>query len=283
MIRHICYAHINWNRNPKKKRLAMLALISPAKKLDFETAPTCQDHSIPNLIDDAKKLISSARKLSRSKLAKTMQLSEKLADLNFRRFQDFSTPFHLGNAKQAALVFNGDTYVSLQANSLNTGDMEYAQKHLRILSGLYGILRPLDLIQPYRLEMGARFSTPYSTNLYEFWGNRITDSINSTLERHENKTLINLASTEYFKAVNPKALKGSIITPVFKEIKNGETRTIGMFAKRARGAMARFIIINRVDNLEGLKDFNANGYEYQNNLSDEKKLVFSRIQPCQNS
>ena len=182
----------------------MLALISPAKNLDFETEPKFEKHTIPTLLQDSEILVSAARKLSRSKLAQTMKLSTKLADLNFRRYQAFSTPFHLGNAKHAALVFNGDTYAGLQASTLDKRDMSYAQNHLRILSGLYGILRPLDLIQPYRLEMGSKLQTPRSTNLYDFWGPRITEEINTVLEGHRTNTVINLASTEYFKAVQPK-------------------------------------------------------------------------------
>ncbi len=258
----------------------MLALISPAKKLDFETEPKIDNHSIPNLLHDAEILVNVAKKLSRSKLVQTMKISEKIADLNYQRFQDFSPPFHLGNAKQAALVFNGDTYLGLQANTLSKRDMVFAQKHLRILSGLYGILRPLDLIQPYRLEMGSNFQTPKTKNLYEFWGNRITEAINTALEGHKDNTLINLASSEYFKAVNQKELSGLILTPIFKELKDGQSRTIGMFAKQARGAMARFIITSRIDRVSGLKDFNAKGYQYRNDLSDETNWVFTRDQPA---
>jgi len=255
-------------------------LISPAKSLDFETETKFEDHSIPNMLDDTEILVDAARKLSRSKLAQTMKLSEKLADLNFQRFQNFSTPFHLGNAKQAAFVFNGDTYTGLKANTLGKRDMEFAQKHLRILSGLYGILRPLDLIQPYRLEMGSKFLTRRGTNLYDFWGNSITNAINTLLESHQNKALINLSSSEYFKVVNQKELTGPVLTPIFKEKKKGQLRTIGMFAKQARGAMARFIISNRIDKIDGVKEFNENGYKYSNELSDEKNWLFTRDQPA---
>ena len=258
----------------------MLALISPAKKLDFETEPTLSDHTMPDLIEDSEVLVKTARKLSRNKLAQTMKLSAQLAELNFQRYQDFSTPFHLGNAKQAALVFNGDTYVGLKAETLNKRDMAFAQKHLRILSGLYGVLRPLDLIQPYRLEMGAKFRPPRRTDLYHFWDDRITENLNQALNGHKDKTIINLASNEYFKAVKPKLLDGQVITPVFKEIKDGQSRTIGMFAKQARGSMARFMITNRVKVPEGLKAFGTNGYEYRDDLSDEQQWVFTRPQPA---
>ena len=258
----------------------MLAVISPAKKLDFESEPTLNDHTMPDLLEDTEVLVKSARKLTRNKLAQTMKLSAQLAELNFQRYQDFTTPFHLGNAKQAALVFNGDTYVGLKADTLNKKDMAFAQKHLRILSGLYGVLRPLDLIQPYRLEMGARFKPPRRTDLYHFWDGRITDKINEALDGQNDKTVINLASNEYFKAVKPKLLNGPVITPKFKEIKDGQSRMIGMFAKQARGSMARFMITNRVDNPEGLKAFDTNGYEYRDDLSDETSWVFTRPQPA---
>ena len=257
----------------------MLALISPAKKLDFETEPKINNHTLPNLLENTEILVSTARALSQKKLATIMNLSDKLAELNFQRYKDFSTPFHLGNAKQAALVFNGDTYLGLKANTLDEPAMEYAQRHLRILSGLYGILRPLDLIQPYRLEMGTRFQPPEFNNLYDFWGDQITEAINEVITHQKDHTVINLASLEYFKAVKTKELVGPVVTPIFKEVKNEQTRTIGMFAKRARGSMARFMITNRIDSADGLKDFNSDGYEYRNDLSDERNWVFTRLQP----
>ena len=260
----------------------MLALISPAKNLDFETEPMFEKYTLPNFLDETQILVNAARKLSRGQFAQTMSLSQKLADLNHKRYQDFSTPFHLGNSKQAAFVFNGDTYAGLQANSLSKPNLIYAQEHLRILSGLYGILRPLDLIQPYRLEMGLRFKTLRGKNLYEFWEDRITEAVNSALEEHPNNTVINLASSEYFKVIKKKKLAGPIVTPIFKEIKGSEIRTVGMFAKKARGAMARFMITNQVDQVDKLKDFNINGYSYRDDLSDGTNLVFSRIQPVSN-
>jgi uncharacterized protein len=257
----------------------MLALVSPAKKLDFESETTSATHTQPDFLEQASKLAKAARRLSRAELARTMKLSDSLADLNYRRFQDFSTPFDLSNARQAALVFNGDTYVGLDAPSLNDNDMAFAQDHLRILSGLYGLLRPLDLIQPYRLEMGAKFQPPRKANLYDFWDGQITEGINDTLSDHSDKTVINCASNEYFKAVKAKQLDGVVITPVFKEIKDGEARTLGMFAKRARGMMSRFIIQNRIDQPDGIKDFTSGGYEYRPDLSDSKQWVFTRDQP----
>ena len=258
----------------------MLAVISPAKKLDFETAPKFKDHTLPQFIKDTEILVKTARKMSRAKLKQTMKLSDTLAELNYQRYQNFSTPFHLGNAKQAAWVFNGDTYVGLKADTLNKREMAFAQKHLRILSGLYGILRPLDLIQPYRLEMGARFNPPHRANLYDFWDSRITDNLNALLDDQNDKTLVNLASSEYFKSVRTKELHGPVLTPIFREIKDGQSRTIGMFAKQARGTMARFIITNRVDKTEGLKDFNMSGYQFRSDLSDDNKWVYTRPQPA---
>ena len=258
----------------------MLAVISPAKKLDFETAPKFKDHTLPEFIKDTEILVKTARKMSRAKLKQTMKLSDTLAELNYQRYQNFSTPFHLGNAKQAAWVFNGDTYVGLKADTLNKREMAFAQKHLRILSGLYGVLRPLDLIQPYRLEMGARFNPPHRANLYDFWDSRITDNLNALLDDQNDKTLVNLASSEYFKSVRTKELVGPVLTPIFREIKDGQSRTIGMFAKQARGTMARFIITNRVDKTEGLKDFNLSGYQFRSDLSDDNKWVFTRPQPA---
>jgi len=257
----------------------MLSLVSPAKKLDFDSESTSPTHTQPDFLDQSTKLVGAARKLSRAELARTMKLSDSLADLNYRRFKDFSTPFDLSNAKQAALVFNGDTYVGLDATSLSAKDMTFAQDHLRILSGLYGLLRPLDLIQPYRLEMGAKFQPQRKANLYDFWDGQITDAVNAILIDHKNKTVINCASNEYFKAVKPKLLVGDVITPVFKEIKDGEARTLGMFAKRARGMMSRFIIENRIELPDGIKDFNSGGYEYRPDLSDSKQWIFTRDQP----
>ena len=258
----------------------MLAVISPAKKLDFETAPKFKDHTLPEFIKDTEILVKTARKMSRAKLKQTMKLSDTLAELNYQRYQKFSTPFHLGNAKQAAWVFNGDTYVGLKADTLNKREMAFAQKHLRILSGLYGVLRPLDLIQPYRLEMGARFNPPHRANLYDFWDSRITNNLNALLDDQNDKTLVNLASSEYFKSVRTKELVGPVLTPIFREIKDGQSRTIGMFAKQARGTMARFIITNRVDKTEGLKDFNLSGYQFRSDLSDDNKWVYTRPQPA---
>ena len=257
----------------------MLAVISPAKKLDFETEPRSAEHTLPEFLDQSEILVGCARRLSRAELGRTMKLSDKLADLNYRRFRDYATPFTLANAKQAALVFSGDTYIGLDAQTLDDADMVFAQDHLRILSGLYGLLRPLDLIQPYRLEMGARFHPPRGGNLYGFWNGRLTDAINKATAGQTDPCVINLASVEYFKAVHADKLDAPVITPVFKEVKSGVAKVLGMFAKRARGAMARYIIKNRIEDSEQLKSFTDGGYRYQTDLSDETNWVFSRVQP----
>jgi len=257
----------------------MLALISPAKKLDFETDPSIDTHTHPDLLDRAEKLVVRARNLSRSALAQTMKLSDTLAELNYQRYQTFKTPFTLANAKQAALVFNGDTYVGLDAKTLSERDLIFAQDHLRILSGLYGLLRPLDLIQPYRLEMGAKFQPPHAANLYEFWGDTLGDEINAIVTAQGHCCVVNCASKEYFKAVKPKKLAVPVITPVFKEVKDNQARVIGLFAKQARGMMARYIIVNRLKSCEDLKSFKSGGYTYREDLSEEFSWVFTRPQP----
>lgn len=256
----------------------MLAVISPAKKLDFETLPHYSNFSQPAFLDRSEILVKKAKSLSRAELGRTMHISDKLSDLNYRRFQNFSTPFTMENAKQAALVFNGDTYLGLEAATLKSADLDFAQEHLRILSGLYGLLRPLDLIQPYRLEMGARFQPPSGNNLYEFWNVSIASGINDATDEHKDKSVINLASIEYFKAIDQATLHGNVITPVFKEIKNGVSKIISFYAKRARGMMARYIVKNRLQDPDQIKDFNEAGYAYRPNLSEVNTWVFTRDQ-----
>ncbi|MBT3330095.1 MAG: peroxide stress protein YaaA [Rhodospirillaceae bacterium] len=257
----------------------MLAVISPAKKLNFEQTPIAR-YSQPDFLAQAGKLAKAAGRLSRPKLAATMKLSAPLADLNYLRFQAFSDSPPRDHTKQAALAFNGDTYVGLDAASWDEADLDYAQDHLRILSGLYGLLRPLDLMQPYRLEMGARFSPPRRKDLYDFWGDQITDALSDVLSGHDEKTIINLASNEYFKSVRPAKLKGRIITPAFREDRDGESRIIGFFAKQARGMMARYIVQNRIKDPEDLKNFDLGGYQYRAALSNGDAWVFTRPQPA---
>lgn len=257
----------------------MLAIISPAKKLDFESEPVTDAHTQPILLKDAEVLAKKAKKLKRADLKSMMGISDKLADLNYQRFQEFQPPFNLANARQAALSFAGDTYVGLDAPSLKKKDLDYAQDHLRILSGLYGVLRPLDLIQPYRLEMGTKFPVDGKEDLYDFWDGRVTDALNKATKDHKDRCIVNLASNEYAKVVQPKDLEGGIVTPVFKEVKDGKARTLGLFAKRARGMMARYMIVNRVETENKLKAFSDGGYKFQPEQSDDTTWVFTRPQP----
>ena len=217
-----------------------------------------------------------ARTLSATDLSALMSISPKLADLNHGRFAQWSLPFTTDNAKPAALMFNGDTYAGLEASSFTEGDLNFAQQHLGILSGLYGVLRPLDLIQPYRLEMGTRFSNPRGPNLYAFWGDRIAQTLNEWTQQHTHKTLINLASKEYFTSVCTEALNAEVITPVFKEVRDGKPKIISFFAKRARGMMARYLVCNRIEDPEDLKAFADGGYGFAPELSSKTEWVFTR-------
>jgi uncharacterized protein len=250
----------------------MFCVVSPAKKLDFDSSAPQFPHTQPVFLDDTVELSQTTRKLSRGDLSRLMKISDALADLNHARFQGFSTPFDMENAKQAAFAFSGDTYVGLDAKTLDEDDLKFAQDHFGILSGFYGLLRPLDLIQPYRLEMGTRLDNPRGNNLYDFWGDQIAERIN---EINGDGVLVNCASNEYFKAVKAKALKGTVITPVFKEIKSGVAKTIGLMAKRARGSMARYIIQNRIDDVEAIKGFDLGGYVYRDDLSIGNDWVFT--------
>ena len=254
----------------------MLALVSPAKKLDFEAPSLTAHHTQPDLLDETKILVDNLKGKSRNEIKSLMKLSDKLAELNYNRYQNFETPFTQTNAKQAAYVFRGDTYVGLDADSLSEDDMLYAQDHLRILSGLYGLLRPLDLMQPYRLEMGTSLTNERGEDLYDFWGTILAEICNEIVEKHESKAIISLASNEYIKALSKKSLKAPLITCHFKEMKDGKAKVIGLFAKRARGMMARHIIQNRIDQPEGLKTFNTDGYKFQPDQSTDTDLVFIR-------
>ena len=254
----------------------MLIVLSPAKTLDYESPLATREHSIPEYIDDAKELINGLVRLDAPAITELMGVSEKLAELNVERFEQWNEQFTFDNSRQAVLAFKGDVYSGLDASTLNDTDLAYAQQHLRILSGLYGILRPLDLMQPYRLEMGRKFSTKRGKNLYEFWGLIQTEHLNQLLK--EEKTLVNLASNEYFKAVKKAALEGEIITPIFKDFKNGQYKVISFYAKKARGAMARFIIENQISNPRDIKKFDWQGYGFDETLSTRNEWVFCRKQ-----
>ncbi|MDI3513510.1 MAG: uncharacterized protein PWP40_739 [Rhodocyclaceae bacterium] len=258
----------------------MILVISPAKALDYETPLTTATFTQPDFLDDASALIEVLREKSPADIAELMSLSDPLATLNVARYASWSRPFAPDNARQAVLAFNGDVYEGLDAKSLSEQQLAWAQDHLRILSGLYGVLRPLDLMQPYRLEMGTRLANPRGKNLYEFWGERITDELNRLLAQEEEagreRVLVNLASDEYFKSVKPKKLKGRIVTPVFEDWKGGRYKIISFYAKRARGLMSRYVITNRIDEVEALKGFDSEGYAFAADASDADTLVFRR-------
>ena len=256
----------------------MLVVVSPAKNLDYITPVTTELFSQPALLDDTQSLLKVCQTLTPADLSSLMGISDKLALLNAERFATFEMPFTSENARQAAFAFNGDVYTGLDTRSLSAIELDYAQQYLRILSGLYGVLRPLDLMQPYRLEMGTKLATEKGKNLYEYWGETITDNLNETLAEQEQQILVNLASTEYFSAVKPKALNAQIITPVFKDEKNGKVKIISFYAKKARGLMARFIIQNRIDNVAQLSEFDTAGYRFAPEQSTATSLIFVRLE-----
>jgi cytoplasmic iron level regulating protein YaaA (DUF328/UPF0246 family) len=257
----------------------MLTVISPAKTLDFDTSPGTRRSTQPEFLDRSAELVNDARALSSADIRALMGVSENIAVLNHARFMNWQAPFSLDNAKQSILAFKGDVYTGLQADTLTTAQLTFTQKHLRILSGLYGVLRPLDLMQPYRLEMGLKFTNSGGDNLYEFWGEAITESLNTQLKKSGSKVLVNLASNEYFKAVKKPSLDGDIITPVFKDLKSGKYKIISFFAKKARGQMARFIIDNALNEPEDMKTFRGDGYRYNQAESSAREMVFTRDNP----
>ena len=254
----------------------MIIVISPSKTLDF-SPNAFHTHTLPRQLEQSQELINTAKQLNPEELSKLMKISDKLSQLNWQRYQDFQQPFTLNNAKQALLAFKGDVYAGIDSDNYNEDDFSFAQQHLRILSGLYGALRPLDLIQPYRLEMGARLQNAHGKNLYEFWNTQVTELLNQDLKTGTPPILINLASNEYFKVIKPKLLKANILTLAFKENKAGVFKTIGIHAKRARGLMTDFIIKNRLTEIEQVKQFNAENYAFNEALSSDKEWVFSRL------
>nr|WP_323782178.1 peroxide stress protein YaaA [Amylibacter sp.] len=251
----------------------MLAVLSPAKKLNFDQPENDLIETLPDFQSDANRLAQFAKKLSVSDLRGLMHISEDLAKLNKARFDGFSKESTPENSKQAMFAFAGDTYTGLDSASFDAADCDYAQGHLRILSGLYGLLRPMDRIQPYRLEMGSRLANKSGPTLYAYWDKKLTKALD---DASQGNVVVNLASAEYFKAANEKAMASPVVTPSFKEDRNGELKMIGFFAKQARGAMARYIVKNRVKTVEGLKDFDLDGYKFQPSLSDDKTLSFTR-------
>jgi cytoplasmic iron level regulating protein YaaA (DUF328/UPF0246 family) len=257
----------------------MLTVISPAKTLDFDTPPNTRKATQPQFIDRSAELVEDARALSPDDIRALMGVSDKIAELNHRRFMNWGLPFSLDNAKQSVLAFKGDVYAGLQAETLSSAQLTFAQKHLRILSGLYGLLRPLDLMQPYRLEMGLKFANCGGANLYEFWGDAITGALNTQLKKSGTKVLVNLASNEYFRSVQSRALDAEIITPVFKDLKGDKYKIISFYAKKARGQMARFIIENELNEPDGMRKFKTDGYRYNKAESSARELVFTRDKP----
>lgn len=257
----------------------MLLVVSPAKNLDFESSLATNTFSQPELLEHSELLIKYCVKLTPAALSSLMGISDKLAGLNAARFGEWQTPFTPDNARPAVLAFNGDVYSGLDAPSFTEKDFTFAQQHMRILSGLYGLLKPLDLMQAYRLEMGTKLSNDRGDNLYQFWGDVITHSLNKALKEQGDDVLINLASNEYFKSVKKKSLNATIITPAFKDWKNGQYKMISFFAKKARGLMARYIIENQLTDIEQLKSFDLGGYEYNEGMSQSNDWVFTRKEP----
>lgn len=257
----------------------MLTLLSPAKKMNLDPAATALAPTVPRLTQEITELAKVAKTQSAADLKRLMHISDNLAELNAERFKAFNLEGKSNSAKQAGLTFDGDVYWGLEAKSLSDDDLEYAQDHLRILSGLYGVLRPLDAIQPYRLEMGTKLKTKRGGSLYDFWGSTIGETLAADMQDHVDKTVMNLASNEYFKAVDKTALGANIIEAKFLNVKDGKSRNLMYYAKFGRGLMARWIMQERVDRAEGLKDFNLDGYKLDASATTESLLVFSRKQP----
>ena len=257
----------------------MIITLSPSKGQDFETPALTKKYSRPADLMASGLLIKELRKIKAEQLRELMDVSSNIAELNVARYKSFKTPFTPKNARQALLAFKGDVYSGIDVEHFSAADYDYAQDHLRILSGLYGCLRPLDLIQPYRLEMKTRLKNPRGDNLYQFWGEEITNSLNKVLKKQQQAVLVNLASNEYFKSVKPKLLQGELLNINFKETKDGKTRVVAIFAKRARGMMADHIIRNRIEEPAGIKKFRKDGYRFSRELSDDKQWTFERPQP----
>ena len=254
----------------------MLLVISPAKTLDFETPSHTQLFSQGDYLTESQGLIDMLSPMAPQDIAHLMKLSDKLAALNTARFGSWNTPFTVDNAKQAVLAFKGDVYTGLEAATLTDAQLAFSQTHLRILSGLYGLLRPLDLMQAYRLEMGTKLTNPRGKDLYDYWGNTLTDGLNTLLAEDTNPILVNLASNEYFKSVKVKAINGRIVTPVFMDQKDDKYKIISFYAKKARGLMSAYIIKNRITDVDLIKGFDSEGYAFSSAMSDADKWVFIR-------
>lgn len=257
----------------------MITLLSPSKKLSSECTGFGVFHTKPTFLSRSKELVKILREFDPPGLESLMGISSKLSETNWERFQNWTSDYPSAGAREAVLLFKGDTYDGLDAESLPQSDMLYAQNSVRILSGLYGVLKPLDLMLPYRLEMGTKLKNDLGNHLYAFWGKDLAASISNELKTHSNATVINCASNEYFKSVNNDSLNANVITPVFKEVKNGKSRILSFYAKKARGMMARFIIENKIEKPDEILEFKHGGYKYSSSLSEVGKPVFTRPQP----
>ena len=254
----------------------MLLVISPAKTLDFDTPANTAIASKPTMLKDSAMLIDRMREFAPDDLVNLMGVSQKIAELNTQRFMNWQMPFTKKNAKQALLAFKGDVYTGFTFDKYKEKDFAYAQRHLRILSGLYGLLRPLDLIQPYRLEMGTKLATPEGKDLYDFWSSTLTNALNEAVKSSGVQILINLASKEYYNCIDKTCLEGRVITPIFKDYKNGDFKVISFFAKKARGAMSDYLVRQRISEPEGLKKFKGLGYRFNPDLTTDDSWVFTR-------
>ena len=275
----VCLRLLTYAKIPRiisDKRMTMLAIISPAKTLDFESAVKNFPVSQPHFTDYSEQLIEVCRKLSPQDLSSLMSISDKLAGLNAARFAEWTKIHNENNSRAALFAFKGDVYTGLDADSLSEDDVAFAQSHLRMLSGLYGLLKPLDLMQPYRLEMGTKLANPKGKDLYAFWGNVITQAVQQAIDEQGDNVLINLASDEYYKSVKENQLNAKIIKPVFLDNKNGKYKVISFYAKKARGLMCRYLIQNRLTDIEQLKEFDLGGYWFDSASSTETEFVFKR-------
>ena len=254
----------------------MLAILSPAKTLDYQTPLTVKKSTQPDFIAESSELVSTLRKFAPAQIGSLMKISDSLAELNHRRYAEWQADANEDNARAAIFAFKGDVYQGLDAQSFGARDLNFAQKHLRVLSGLHGLLRPLDLIQPYRLEMGTRLTTRRGSNLYQFWGDKVTNNINKALAQQTSKVLVNLASNEYYKVVQPARIMGQILNINFKELRDGKYRFVSFSAKKARGLMARYMIDNRITQPNQLRQFDVENYAFNDALSSEDEWIFTR-------
>lgn len=254
----------------------MIVILSPSKTMNFEDQVSAKEYSNPVFQEEAKTLVQTLQQLKPEEIKQLMDVKDKLAELNYQRFQEFDLSFSPSSGRQALLAYRGDVYAGLDIANYSEQDLQFAQQQVRIISGLYGLVRALDVIQPYRLEMSNQLNNPRGKDLYTFWGHKITDQIQQELKEHQNQILVNLASNEYFKAIDQNQVKHQLITPLFKEYKDGKYKTIAIYAKKARGMMTDYIIQNKIEDPEGIKGFDYEGYHYNPELSTDRDWVFTR-------